>query len=297
MITITSDLDLLKFMGKLEQSSIGNTSDWSDMVKALAANGEHCAGEKMPWVKTHDKIGFRPKEVTVWAGQNGSGKSLILGQMLLHFPEDTPCLIASLEMPPEQTILRMARQALGQINITDKFIDEFNERTQNIYIYDQLDSVKPEVMIGLIHFAAQEYGIKHFVIDSLVKCGVSPKDIDEQKTFMDRLCWAARSEEAHIHLVHHTRKGEHASSEPDKYSVKGAGEIVDLTDNCILIHRNTEKERMIKDGKEVNKMVPDEILLIVKQRHFSWDGQFNLWWHESGQFKSGPDAQKLRWRI
>jgi twinkle protein len=32
----------------------------------------------LPWVKSHDSFYFRPGEMTVWAGQNGQGKSLWL---------------------------------------------------------------------------------------------------------------------------------------------------------------------------------------------------------------------------
>ena len=296
MITITPDIDLLRQHGKMEQAQIGKTADWSEQVKYLARNGDHVTGEKLPWHKTHEKIGLREKELTIWAGINSAGKSALLGQVLLFFPPDVKCMIASLEMPPEQTIYRMAKQSIGQELITDTYVDHFNSLTENIYIYDQLDTVQPETMIGLIHFAAQEYGIKHFMIDSLVKCGISPEDYPSQKTFIDRLTWAARSENIHIHLVHHIRKTDNAKARPDKFSVKGAGEITDLADNVALLWRNFDKEQRAQ-SEHVDPMEPDLCLIWDKQRHFSWTGDINLYWHPSGQLRGGPDSNNLKWRI
>ena len=280
----------------MEQAQIGQPKDWADQVKYLALHGDHVLGDKLPWTKTHEKIGLRGKEVTVWGGINGSGKSALLGQIFLFLPRDVKCFIASLEMPPEQTIYRMVKQSIGHSLVTESYVDSFNQLTENIYIYDQLDTVDPQTMIGLIHFAAQEYGIKHFMIDSLVKCGISPEDYPAQKAFIDRLTWAARSEDIHIHLIHHLRKTESAKSRPDRYSVKGAGEITDLADNVGLLWRNFDKEQRAQT-EHVDPLEPDLVLIWDKQRHFSWTGDINLYWDASGQYKSGPDAGTLPWRV
>ena len=295
MRTLLDDIDLLKFAGKLESASLGHPRAWTDEVKHLAENGEQPTGDCLPWMKTHDTVRFRDSEVTLWGGVNGSGKSLLVGQVLLFLPSDIPILIASLEMPPAQTIVRMARQSAGQIAITDRYIDEFMELTDNFWIYDQLDTVDPNRILGLIHYAAQEYGIKHFMIDALVKCGIAPDDYAGQSAFADRLCWAAKTEKVHIHLVHHIRKGEREGAMPDKFSIKGAGELTDLVDNVAIVHRCRDKERKVAAGESVDRFEPDLILRWAKQRHFSWEGDINLYWHGSGQFRGGPDSMAMRW--
>ena len=132
--------------------------------------------------------------------------------------------------------------------------------------------------------------IKHIVIDSLMKCGINGDDYNGQKTFVDRLCWAAKTYGGHIHLVHHMRKGRSESDAPDKFDVKGAGEITDMVDNLVIVHRNKEKERAIENGEHVHDGICDTTLIVAKQRHGEWEGKIKLWFHkESQRFASGSN--------
>ena len=139
------------------------------------------------------------------------------------------------------------------------------------------------------------------MIDSLMKCGISPEDYPRQKEFVDRLCWCAKSENIHIHLVHHGRKGANELSMPDKHDAKGAGEITDLVDNVFIVFRNKEKERERADAKrkeenfnEADK--PDALLSIAKQRHGEWEGTFALWFDPKSHQYMEQDRQPLGWR-
>jgi len=297
MNPISDDIDFLKFAGLQESQFIEPTKTFAEEVKNRFSNGVELRGEKLPWKKTHNFVGLRLGEISLWAGVNGHGKSLILGQILLWLPREIKILMASLEMQPAATIERMVKQALGFPNPTDQFIDEFVEQTDNMFIYDQTDTVEPNRILGMIHYVAQELGIQHIMVDSLVKCGIAPDDYSKQKEFVDRLCWAAKSENIHIHLVHHMRKGNKEGAAPDKFDIKGAGEITDLVDNVFIIHRNKNKEQKIESGKSVDKLEPDGSVRVVKQRHGEWEGKINLYFHKpSMQYISGPDALPLRWR-
>ena len=65
----------------------------------------------MPWAKLKDRFAFRDAEVTVYAGNNGSGKSLITGMIALNLiSQGRKALIASFEMKPVTTLTRMVRQ-------------------------------------------------------------------------------------------------------------------------------------------------------------------------------------------
>jgi len=302
MKPISNDIDFLKFLGMQETQYIEPVETFREGLVDRAKNGFILTGERLPWEKAESKIRLRLGEVSIWAGINGHGKSLILGQVLAWLPRDVKCLIASLEMKPVATLERMCRQTLGGGFPTEKYINEFIEQTDNIHIYDQTDSVEPDRILGMCHYAAQELGIKHIMIDSLMKCGISPEDYPKQKEFVDRLCWAAKSENIHIHLVHHVRKtsgGE--SSRPDKFDIKGAGEITDLVDNAFIVHRNKKKEQERDKAHRENTPFdesdsPDATLTVAKQRHGEWEGAFGLWFNrESTQFVSG-DRRSLRWR-
>ena len=53
-------------------------------------------GSSIPWDDRGLRIGLRPAEVSVWAGVNGHGKSLLLGQVVLSLiNQNKKCLVAS----------------------------------------------------------------------------------------------------------------------------------------------------------------------------------------------------------
>ena len=57
---------------------------WLDeMQSELGQPVKKDEGVTMPWPKTHNSFKFRPGEVTLYAGSNGGGKSLITGQIAL----------------------------------------------------------------------------------------------------------------------------------------------------------------------------------------------------------------------
>jgi len=278
------DIDFLKFVGKQESQFITNLSEFGDDIKNRFKNGINNFGDELPWNKTHDHFRLRPSEVTIWAGINGHGKSLVLSHVMAHLMKTTTCLIASLEMPIASTGNRLLRQIGGISNPTPEFVDQMLQWTDDrLWIYDELDTVKSERILGMCIYAMTELNIKHIVIDSLMKCGIGGDDYNKQKDFVDRLCWAAKTHGGHIHLVHHMRKGHSENETPDKFDVKGAGEITDLVDNLVIVHRNKSKEKKIQDNKPVEDFEPDATLTIAKQRHGEWEGKINLWFHQESQ--------------
>ncbi len=224
---------------------------------------------------------------------------MVLSHVTAHLMKQTRCLIASLEMPIASTGNRLLRQIGGLDNPTVSYIDEMLQWTSDkLWIYDELDTVKSERILGMCIYAMTELKIKHVVIDSLMKCGISGDDYNRQKEFVDRLCWEAKTYGGHIHLVHHMRKGRSESETPDKFDVKGAGEITDLVDNLIIVHRNKDKEKKIEQGKSVEDFVPDSTLTVAKQRHGEWEGVINLWFHKSSQqFTHSSDLRLERFDL
>lgn len=287
------DIDFLQFLGNQESQSIIKPSEVRDEVVSRF-NGEYSiSGELLPWPKTHNCVGIRPGEVSIWGGYNGHGKSQISGMAIAWFTKQSRCLIASLEMKPSATIYRMTRQVAGLREPADDYRDKVLSWLEpNLWIYDQTDTVKPERILGMIHYAAQILKIKHIVIDSLMKCGIGRDAYDKQAEFVDRLCWAAKHHDTHIHLVAHMRKGEGNKGEyypPGKHDFRGAGEITDMVDNVFIVHRNKKKEDDIRNGKAVAEDVPDCTLRVAKQRHGEWEGVFNFWFHgDSMQYTPEP---------
>lgn len=296
---IIKDKDFLEFLGVQESQNITPAKDFKDRVNALRSTHGAMTGLKLPWSKTHNLFALRKKEVTIWAGINGHGKSQLLGQICALTLPEAKWLVASLEMPVESTLDRMTTQMAGFGSLSDEYSDRLIDSTDGrLWIYDQLDTIPADRILAMIHYAATKLGVEHIMLDSLVKCGLGVDDYNAQKTFIDRLCWAAKSLNIGIHLVHHIRKSEREGKIPDKFDIKGAGEITDLVDNVVIIHRNKDKESKIQDGRPFDKLDPDTRMIVAKQRHAGIESKFALYFHpDSQQFLSGPDAKPFQSHI
>jgi len=293
MQTIT-DSDFIDFVGKQESQFIVRPSELLQAVKDRLAGNVAVSGDRLPWRKTEGLVALRSGEVSLWAGINGHGKTLILGQVCA-WALPSRWLIASMEMPPAATMERMMRQMIGARNPSDYLVDDYMTYTDDkLWIYDQTDSVKPERILGMCWYAASHLKVAHVIIDSLVKCGIKNDDYNLQKDFVDRLCWLAKTTGLHVHLVHHIRKGDKEGNIPDKFDIRGAGELTDLVDNVFIVHRNKKKEDLIAKGEDVDAHVPDCVLKVAKQRHGEAEPAFNLWLHkDSMQFVPSPDDRPM----
>lgn len=262
----------------------------AELVERLGRPVVH-KGQALPWSKVGGLFRFRPGEVTLWAGVNGHGKSLMNGFVVLDLiAKRQKVCIASFEMKPHATLQRMLRQWTGY-SAEDEFAsmpdaakelrdlyEQFNGLADGrLWFYDQQGTVSSDQMISVARYCAKELGIKHIVIDSLMKCVRGADDYNGQKNFVDELTAIARDYETHIHLVHHIRKLENELKKPDKTDVKGAGEITDMVDNVLLVWRN-KADTMSRKLAE-----PDAALICCKQRHGEWEGGINLWFHKESQ--------------
>lgn len=275
-----------------DKANVKLAIDYHDDLMKRFAGDIDVSGTPTPWHWLYGKLMFRPGEITMWAGFNGHMKSLVLGYaMLAVIRAQKKACIASFEMPPSATLLRMARQCTGTNKPTDLAISKFYEFLDSrLWLYDQQGTVKPERVLGVVYYCAEVLGIDHIVIDSLMKCVADEDDYNGQKRFVDQLCAAARDLKVHIHLVHHSRKRDNEQTRPNKQDAKGSGSIVDQTDNYITVFK------MPEGVKEKDPLSPDFMLYCDKQRHGEWEGQFCLWFDEASlQFKSSKSDPVTQW--
>jgi twinkle protein len=250
--------------------------------------------QTMPWPKTHQGFRFRAGEVTLYAGGNGGGKSMVTGQIALHLiKQGQRVMIASFEMKPKRTLTRMLRQFAGENIYSPIFVNkqkhlmEFVTRLQDfshgkLWLYDQQGTVTSQQVIAVARYSAVELGVQHIFIDSLMKCVSGEDDYNAQKMFVDELTSLARDHNVHIHLIHHIRKLASEEIQPNKNDIKGSGAISDQVDNVLMVWRNKKKEHQAQTGP-VDPMIPDAMLMCEKQRNGEAEDWYSLWYHKDSQ--------------
>lgn len=249
-------------------------------------------GDTLPWSKTHHNIRLRPGEVSLWPGINGHGKSLLTSQVALDLvAQDRRTVMASLEMWPVKTLARMARQAIGNNNPSESALFDFVAwLARRFWIYDQHGRANPSHILAVIRFAAIEFKVAHFFLDSLMMVCKGEEDYDGQKDFVTELCAIAKDTGCHIHLIHHTRKLKDESEIPGKFDAKGSGSITDQVDNVFTVWRNKRKEAERQNGS-TDESRPDALLVCDKQRHGEWEGRIGLWFDPESMSYRGDERR------
>lgn len=257
----------------------------------------------LPWGKTHKLFAFRQGEVTLWAGVNGHGKSAVTGMVAASMvAQSEKVCIASFEMKPRKTLHRMVRQFMGlndmestpeEYELLREVYSQFSAIcTNNLWLYDQQGTVTPDRVIAVTRYCFKELGIRQMMIDSLMKCVKGEDDYNGQKSLLDELTAISRDYSAHVHLVHHLKKGDKETDQPDKNHVKGSGAITDQVDNLMLVWRNKQKEFDLQAGKPVAEDNPDTVIFCRKQRNGTgWEGAIKLWFDpQSMQYTGHPSS-------
>lgn len=290
--------DQVDFEKYLKANDLGqkirDAENFIEEMRADLINPETKVCQTMPWTKTYVGFQFRPGEVTVYAGGNGGGKSMITGQIALGLvKQNQKVMIASFEMKPKRTLYRMLRQFAGE-NIdspryTDRetyirgLLDRFQTYNYGkLWLYDQQGTVTSQQVIAVARYSAVELGVQHIFIDSLMKCVAGEDDYNAQKYFVDELTALARDHNVHIHLVHHIRKLANEEVKPSKSDLKGSGSISDQVDNVLLVWRNKKKEHDAQLG-QVDPMIPDAMMMCEKQRNGEAEDWYSFWYHKDSQ--------------
>jgi len=156
---------------------VKDASVFIDELKEDLANPVVIKKVSMPWSKTINEFDFRSGEVTLYAGTNGSGKSLITGQIALGLiKQDQKVCIMSFEMKPKRTILRMTRQFSGtdldnpilknKLEINNQYLERLKTfSTGKLWLYDQQGTTNSGQVIAVARYCAVELGITHIFVD------------------------------------------------------------------------------------------------------------------------------------
>lgn len=237
----------------------------------------------LPWEKVNPFFDFRKGEVTIWAGQNGHGKSQVTDQVKLSLiGQNQKVGNASFEMKPVTNLRRMARMYFRTnpfhpaydseegMKEVDKLFDEFCGWVDGkLWMFNQTGDVSGLKVKGFVRYCAKVLKLDHIFVDNLAKCVKDEDGYNEQKAFIAEMCSIAHDYKVHIHVVHHLKKpsgGE--GSKPDKSDIKGSGAITDQPDNIMLVWRNKPKEEDMKTGSQAKAEEPDCMVYCRKQRNY-----------------------------
>jgi twinkle protein len=288
------DIDFARYMAETDiQASVKPATAYLDDLLDSYLNPKPDYAVSPPWDLMAETFKFRQGEVTVWAGQNGSGKSMMTGQVALGLvKQGIKVCIASFEMKPMLTLNRMIRQFGGDNFMysteidTEKMLSIYKrfERFTNdkLFIYDQQGMINPKKMIAVVKYCADK-GIQHMMIDSLMKCVSGEDSYNEQKMFIDELTAVARDYNIHVHLVHHIRKLGNDETRPSKFDLRGSSSVADQVDNILIMWRNKKKEHDIEQGIEVDERTPDALLMCEKQRNGDHEKWYEFWYDKNSQ--------------
>ena len=281
---------------------VKGAGEFLDEIEAEIASPVVDVSQTMPWTKTHAGFQFRAGEVTLYAGGNGGGKSMVTGQIAMGLiKQGQRVMIASFEMKPKRTLFRMLRQFAGENIDFPRYMDKARYLTNlitrmrafahaNLWLYDQQGTVTAQQVIAVSRYSAVELGVQHIFIDSLMKCVSGEDDYNAQKSFVDELTSLARDHNVHIHLIHHIRKLQSEEIKPNKNDIKGSGSISDQVDNVLMVWRNKKKEHEAQNGT-VDPLIPDAYLMCEKQRNGESEDWYSLWYHkDSQQFVENHDS-------
>jgi twinkle protein len=143
------------------------------------------------------------------------------------------------EMTPERQVKRMSKQASGLDRPTSPYLDAIGEWLRGkAWIFNLVGSATIARLLEVFEYANKRYGIRHFVIDSLMMTDVpedGPGCMTAQKEAIQKLCNFAKRQGVHVHLVAHPRKGKDESSGPGKLDVAGSSKITDGADNVFTV--------------------------------------------------------------
>lgn len=279
MELIKDTVDLSAYMSEEPmEHRVLPAGDWVQDVIDHFHKPDESPKTRLPWRKTHADFHFRAGEVTLWGGINGHGKSMLHGQVQHGLAaQGERIAVASLEMRPFATLVRMTRQAYGANFPPASYIEQYGEWTNGrLWMYDHVGSSNPKTMLAVIRYAVDKFDITHFVVDNLMKVVHGEDSYNEQKDFVNSLCVVAKDTGCHIHLILHMKKSKSEADIPGKFDIKGSGAITDLVDNLFIVWRNKPKESAMRAGEDFDPNEPDALLLLEKQRNGEAENRYRL---------------------
>jgi twinkle protein len=168
-------------------------------------------------------------------------------------------------MPAATQLLRMCRQAGATPRPTTAYLDAIADWLRDrMWVFNRVGSAALDDLIRIFEYAHRRYGVRQFVIDSLMMTDV-PEDghgaMTKQKQAAQKIADFVKRTNSHLHLVAHPRKQQDEARNVGKMDVAGSGKITDGADNVWSVWSARKPDDEELDDK------PDALIELLKQRN------------------------------
>lgn len=256
--------------------------------------------------------GFRPGEVTIWSGTNSSGKSTLLGQVMLEaIDQDQAVCAYSGELPERVFRYWLELQAAGPDLLEavsgeqggkiyrpcPPTIVQMREWYQDrLYLYDGEGADTSDDLLNAFRAAAAEYSCRVFLLDNLTMVVSRLNASDQYRTQRElilEMIRFARETPAHVHIVVHPRKTP-GTVKLSKNDISGSGDITNLADNVLVLARS--------GGRVKSDFKGDARLTVLKNRFggrqdIDIDLNFDLASRRFYPIGSGAEDKEYGWKL
>ena len=267
---------------------------------------------------------FRPQETTLWMGVKGSGKSTLLAfATVAAMAQGQRALVASFEMPWEQTNHKLCCQAWGGLYFDKRLLKkcEDDEQRENVRATAREQATQTHrwlaqalwyyVHVGIAHWrqlcddmrwARRRLGITWFVVDNFMRLGIQKDDYAQQADCMIAFAGLAMELDAHIVVVIHstkeTAKKDRNTVTGNAASASGAHEIGDNAHNIVEIQRDDKKGKLVCElfeGRKIGTVSEAECADKKRQLDLKPDGRFILHNQRNGDVQDGSKHLWYLW--
>ncbi len=253
------------------------------------------------WDREGDKFALRPREVTILFGSRGSYKSTVANYLVADYVmHKIKAGYISYEMDTPYLLSLMCDQLAGTKDTPSTFAAKCLD-LMNDYLYVINEMVdKPHAAIAKVNHMLKQ-GCKLIVLDCLQRITMPMNDLNLERDFVVELTNLVRTHNAHLILVHHSRKTGHSDGDnprPVIDDLKGSGGLADNAMNVIACWSNKKKKDRqfwLENGSaprddDVDLLAqPDVTIMVKKQRLSGFESNIGLWRTDARAFhtKSG----------
>lgn len=287
-----------------------------EVLEDLLGEGDE-PGEAIPFTGA---FRVRMGELTVVTGDSGHGKTKQLNHLGLHLmSRGLRTCVASFEVKSRRLLLDMMRCAVGQrlwkaemgegedAALAKRGLEKNVDRTLawldgRLWVYDHTGIAQWETFLEDFRWVAKRHGVRVFIIDSLMRCGILEDDYAGQSAFVTRLAAWAQELDVHVFLVAHGKKGEKGERDRsiggDKSNVSGSAKIVANAHNVVEIWRNIRKGQEVADVWErwrVGQMSLEDRDEALKKQKLNEDAKFIVRKQRDGEVQDGSFRLYFIW--